>query len=84
LHQFDVHTAFGSDVEERFSVANVAALFEIKLEQPADNRVLRACDAGPADPAMRVKRIGRALDRIERESDADRRSKRAQALMRGF
>ena len=77
-----IHAAFVRRLDQQRAIADVAALFEIELEQPVDDFVLRAGQERPADQPMRVERIGRARDFVEGEGDAFLGAERLEAFMR--
>ena len=70
-----VHAAFARRLDQHRMVAEIGAFLEIELEQPPGQAVLhvRAGGSRPADDAVRVERVGRDLDGVEGEVDADRR-----------
>jgi hypothetical protein len=75
---------FARDLDQHAPVADVASLDKIGLEQSIGDFGLHAGRRRPADEPMGVERVGRALDLIEGEGDADLGAQARQVLVRGL
>ena len=77
-----IHAAFARRRDQHGMIADIGAFLEIELEQAPRQPVLHRLAGGPrpADDAMSVERVGRDLDRVEGEVDADRFAERLEAL----
>jgi hypothetical protein len=71
--------AFARHVRQHIAVADEAALQKIRAEQALDHLLRIAVGLRPRDEPVRIDRVGLTLDSLEREFDADRPARRANA-----